>query len=141
MKKALCIFGILLGISAIIAGICFLVNPAPGYSTKSPDEISFGADFYTYQYDVTRQAAINSAVTANNLRELSQILALYVGISYIFAGLLLILHNIKQLVCACPKAIPMPIPEHSDEVSEEVTEAKQEDTSESKIVTGFGDEE
>ncbi len=91
------LIGVGIGIVMIIVGIVFACAPAESYSTKSADYASFGADFYTYQYEATRYAVTNTAVTANNLREIGGRLAAYFGTGFIFAGALVILNYGKKL--------------------------------------------
>ena len=101
MKKSktrtLNVIGCILGIVVIIAGIYFMVSPADSYSTSSVKSASFGADFYTYVYDGVATAVSNTAVTANNLRELSGKLALYSGFLFLVLGALIEIHFCKLL--------------------------------------------
>lgn len=97
VKDLLNLAGAFVGIVMIIFGVIFIATPADSYSTKTTDYASFGADFYTYEYDATRAAATNAAVTANNLRELGEKVALYAGFAFIFSGLFAVLHFAKQL--------------------------------------------
>ena len=90
------LLGFVVGLAMILAGIVFLATPADTYSTRTPDSASFGADFYTYQYDATRAAAQNAAVTANNLRELGGKLAAYSGTFFLAAGALTAIHYGKR---------------------------------------------
>ena len=86
------LIGIVLGIIVLLVGIFFISNPPTAYYTMSPETATFGSDFYTYQYDATRDAAMNTATTANNIRELGGMLAIYNGCEFIVGGLLIILH-------------------------------------------------
>ena len=45
------ILGILLGLSILLVGIVFMVTPPESYRANSVDDISFGADCYTEQYN------------------------------------------------------------------------------------------
>ena len=105
MKKIWNIVGAAIGVVVIIMGIVFAATPANTYSTDSADTASFGADFYTYQYKATKIVAQNAAVTANNLREVGEKMALYAGMAFIVAGLLITLHFVKELT-SMPKAAP-----------------------------------
>ena len=102
MKKkktwTLNLIGCILGIVVIIAGIYFMASPADSYSTSSVKSASFGADFYTYVYDGVATAVANTAVTANNLRELSGKLALYSGFLFLVLGVLIEIHFCKLLL-------------------------------------------
>lgn len=98
IEKIFAIIGVALAVAIIITGICFIASPASSYSTDSGDEVKFGADFYTYMYDVTRIAARNAAVTANNLSEIGDVMAIYSGMFFIFSGLLAGLCSTKKLV-------------------------------------------
>lgn len=97
-KKMWDLFGIGIGIAAVIAGLVFLFTPADSFSTSSTRSAAFGVDFYTEEYEATRNAANNAAVTANNLRELSEKLAQYVGTAFLISGLLITVHYGKRLV-------------------------------------------
>ena len=88
--------GFAIGIFAIVLGIVFLVTPPDSYYTTSADRASFGGDFYTYQYDATRIAAGNAAVTANNIRELGIVLSKYSGFAFMIAGMLILVHYGKK---------------------------------------------
>ena len=78
--------GIVISVAAIIVGIIIIFSPAESYSTKSVDYAAFGGDYYTEEYAATRAAVGNTAVTANNIRELGGKLALYVGLMFVFGG-------------------------------------------------------
>ncbi|MBR2415043.1 MAG: hypothetical protein IKB13_11130 [Clostridia bacterium] len=110
-KKMLNIIGAVIGVIVIILGVVFIATPADSYYTDSADYASFGADFYTYQYQATRDAVTNTAVTANNIRELGEKVALYAGMAFILAGLLIVLYFAKNLLDCCPaKAQPIASP-------------------------------
>lgn len=98
MKKAKAwnYLGLVIGLLVIVIGITFIFTPADSYSTNSADDMAFGADFYTYQYEATQIATENTAVTANNIRELSNKVALYSGTLFILLGTLVVLHYGKQ---------------------------------------------
>ena len=91
------IIGIVIGIVIIIFGFNFISSPAESYSTDRAESVKFGGDFYTYQYEATRIAAGNTAVTANNIRELGEKLSEYAGMFFIFGGALVVLHYSKEL--------------------------------------------
>ena len=78
-KKTWDIIGALLGLAILIVGVIFAIVPPESYRANSVDRISFGADYYTEQYNATRVAVDNTAVTANNLREIGQAQAHYFG--------------------------------------------------------------
>ena len=92
-KRTWDLIGIALGIVLILVGIVFAANPPDTYSTDSADYASFGGDFYTYQYKATRVVASNTAVTANNLREIGEAQALYFGALFMAAGALTVVSN------------------------------------------------
>ena len=91
------IIGIVIGIVIIIFGFNFIGSPAESYSTDRAESVKFGGDFYTYQYEATRIVAGNTAVTANNIRELGEKLSEYAGMFFIFGGALVVLHYSKEL--------------------------------------------
>lgn len=114
-----------LGALIILLGIIFLCSPADSFHTESADYASFGADYYTYQYEATTIVATNTAVTANNLRELSEKLASYTGTAFLMAGLLITAHYSKKLVmelCADAPAQEAPVEMF---VSEEAVAAEE----------------
>ncbi len=82
------LIGIIVGIAIIITGVVVMKNPPSSSSTQSSELVSFGGDYYTYQYSATRNAGINAAAAANNLREIGEMLALYAGLLFIALGLL-----------------------------------------------------
>lgn len=97
-EKTWNLIGCILGIVVIIAGIYFAASPADSYSTSSVRDASFGGDFYTYVYDGVRTAVDNTAVTANNIRELGAMLALYSGALFVVLGALIEIHFAKLLL-------------------------------------------
>lgn len=100
------LIGLILGAAIVITGIIFAVSPAESYSTKTPGTAEFGGDFYTYEYEATRMAASNAATTANNIRELGHAHALYAGLFFVFAGLLVTLHFGKRVFCVSSGPLP-----------------------------------
>lgn len=84
--------GFFVGIFTIVVGIGFLSSPPDSYYTSTADSATFGADYYTYQYDATRIAASNSAATAKNIREVGIALSRYAGFFFIIAGMLILIH-------------------------------------------------
>ena len=94
------IIGIVIGIVIIFFGFHFMNSPADSYSASSAESVKFGGDFYTYQYEATRIAAGNAAVTANNIREVGEKLADYAGMIFVFGGAPVVLHYSKELAVA-----------------------------------------
>ena len=80
------LLGIVISVAAIVVGFIVIASPAKSYSASSVDHVAFGGDFYTEEYAATRAAVSNTAVTANNIRELGGKLALYAGLTFIFGG-------------------------------------------------------
>lgn len=104
-EKTWNLIGVILGLAVIVVGLVFMFTPAHSYSTNSTDYATFGADYYTYQYSATRTVASNAAVTANNLRELGEKLAVYAGTFFMILGALISLnYGKKLLVCEAPAA-------------------------------------
>ena len=95
-KKTWDLIGAILGIVILIAGIVFMSSAPDSYSTKTTDYATFGADFYTYQYDATRAVASNAAVTANNLREMGEAQAKQFGFLFMIIGALTVVHYGKK---------------------------------------------
>ena len=120
--------GAIFGVIVLLVGIIFMCTPADTYHTNSADSATFGADYYTYQYEATKIVAGNTAVTANNLRELGEKLATYAGFGFVVAGILIILNYGKKLamellavpeVPVCESAPEEPVAEPDDFVAEE----------------------
>lgn len=88
--------GMIAGIAIIILGIVIVLTPADSYTTSTSIDVKFGADYYTYQYEASRNAAGNAAAAANNLREVAQKLALYTGLLFVVMGLLTTLKYAKK---------------------------------------------
>ena len=97
-------FGV--GIMIFIAGIIFLLTPPDSYYTNSVDKSSFGADYYTYQYEATRIVASNAAVAANNIRELGVALSRYAGFFFMAMGMLTIIHYGKSCFVSSHSTAP-----------------------------------
>ena len=95
-EKTWSLIGMAVGLIVILIGLVFMATPADSYTTESTDYASFGADYYTYEYDATRAAA----VTANTLRELSSKLALYSGMFFVVLGVLIVLPHAKRYFCS-----------------------------------------
>ncbi|NCE64397.1 hypothetical protein D1159_07290 [Pseudoflavonifractor sp. 524-17] len=103
--------GCILGVIVILAGIVFMTTPADSYSTTSVQDASFGADFYTYVYEGVEAASRNAAVTANNIRELGEKLAVYSGFLFIVLGILIEIHFAKLLAAGTAAADARPQPD------------------------------
>ena len=95
-EKSYNLMGIIVGIIIIIAGILIMFTPADSYTTRSVKSYTFGADYYTEQYAATEAVVGNTAVTANNLRELGAKLAQYVGLAFVFSGILVCIEYGKK---------------------------------------------
>ena len=102
------LMGLILGVLLIITGIVFATNPPDSHSTDTAEYASFGADFYTYQYKATRNAASNAAATAYNVRELGEAEAKYVGFLFIAAGALTVVSYGKKYFTELPE-VPAPV--------------------------------
>ena len=108
-EKTINLIGMILGLAVIVLGIVLIFTPAKTYSANSVKSITFGADFYTEEYNATKVAAGNAAVTANNIRELGKKVALYVGLAFVIAGAVIELEYSKKYFCcaaACKKSAP-----------------------------------
>ncbi|MDO4893695.1 MAG: hypothetical protein Q3989_10380 [Eubacteriales bacterium] len=108
MKREIpfCVIGILLGIAILIAGIWIMNNPPSYDSTVSTKTAIFGADYYTEQFAATKNAADNAAAAAYNIKELGKRLSVFIGLGFIFAGLVVALQNAKR-IAACSGTIPV----------------------------------
>ena len=102
MQKFWNFAGIVLGIALIVAGVIFMLTPDGSLRTSYPArEVEFGADFYTYQYAATRDAAENTAHIASNTFSIVYALSTYFGVAFIAWGLLTIIHYGK-IIAALP---------------------------------------
>lgn len=63
MKKKFSIFGIFLGLVVAFIGLCLILGFKENYHGSTTLSYSFGADFYTEEYNATENAA-------NNIEEL-----------------------------------------------------------------------
>lgn len=132
-KKTWNLIGMLVGLAILICGMVFATTPPESYSTDSTDYATFGGDFYTYEYDATRVAASNAAVTAANIRELGKFLAHGFGATLIATGALTFVCYGKKFCTEATAAqwedIPKPIMEEPAgmplEISEERTETEE----------------
>ena len=129
-KRIWNLIGMLVGLAILICGIVFAANPPESYSTDSTDYATFGGDFYTYEYDATRIAARNAAVTANNIRELGKFLAHGLGAVLIAAGALTFVCYGKKFCTEVPAAqredMLKPVMEESSKMTLEVPEERPE---------------
>ncbi len=57
--KSNCIFGIVIGLLIVAAGLYLAFGFSGSYIGNDSGTAEFGADFYTYQYKATRNAATN----------------------------------------------------------------------------------
>jgi len=92
------IIGIVIGLCILTAGIICFLSPADHYHTVTVDDAAFGGDFYTEIYSAVQTLSDNTAVAANNIRELGESLAFYFGAILSSIGVLTIFHSIKQIV-------------------------------------------
>lgn len=68
MKKIFCIVGIIVGVIMIIMGFSVHgIQETTNYYL--PDAFSFGADYYTDQYEATRDAALNVAYLGYDIQD------------------------------------------------------------------------
>ena len=129
-KKTWNLIGMLVGVAILMCGMVFATTPPESYSTDSADYATFGGDFYTYEYDATRVAAHNAAVTASNIRELGRFLAHGFGAVLIATGALTFVCFGKKFCTEAAAAqredIPKPVTEEPAGMPLEVPEAKAE---------------
>ncbi len=97
-KIAFGVIGFILGIIIFIMGISTMNSKPESRSTSYTDSYSFGADFYTEEYEATKNAADNAAVTANNVRELGNTITNCFGTLLIAVGLIVCLYSLKEAV-------------------------------------------
>lgn len=89
--------GIIAGVAIIVLGIVLACMPADSYTTQTNNKsVTFGADYYTYQYEASSNAATNAAAAANNLRQIGEKLALYAGLLFVVIGLLTTIKYAKK---------------------------------------------
>lgn len=112
MQKFWNIAGIVLGIALIVTGVVFMLTSDGKLHTSFPSrDVEFGADFYTYQYSATRDAAENTAHIAYNSYSIVYALSTYCGAAFIAWGLLTIVHYGKAIA-----ALPAPVKEEEEAV-------------------------
>ena len=128
------ILGAVIGAIAILVGLALSAAAPEHYSTDSSDgRASFGADFYTYIYSAADAAASNTAVTANNLREMGATQAKQVGACLMLLGALVVVHYSKSYFCtpepvAAAALEDVPAPEGAPVPDAEVPEDPAEKT-------------
>ena len=98
-EKIFYLIGMILGLLVIMMGVILIFTPAKAYSTTTVKSVTFGGDYYTEEYKATKAAVSNAAAIANNIRELGEKLALYVGLAFITAGTFIDLHYAKKFFC------------------------------------------
>ena len=91
------ILGLIVGVAIIIAGGLIIDNTTTGYSTTYVDYAKFGADYYTEQYAATRAVVTNAAAAANNILALENRLTIYIGLAFVFSGILVSLSYAKKI--------------------------------------------
>ncbi|MBE6813558.1 MAG: hypothetical protein E7523_11860 [Ruminococcaceae bacterium] len=131
-KKYLNSFGILIGVVVILIGVLCISYPADSYkSTYIADNASFGADFYTYQYQATRDVTSNTAAIDATIDDLSEKVARYAGAAFITAGLLIMIYFFKELIDMMPeKSFPTATPIAVTYGETAIENAPQEQTTE-----------
>ncbi len=82
MKKTFCVWGIVFGIIIVVFGI-FVMMQNPG--SNNMVSTSFGADFYTYSYKATHEAAENIYYLSHIVRIGISLLLISIGITDICA--------------------------------------------------------
>ena len=119
-KRTWDLIGMVLGLVILIVGIVFAATPPDSYSTDTADYVSFGGDYQTYEYDATRIAGKNAAVTANNLREIGEAQAKYFGFLFMAAGALtMVTYGKKYFTADAPEAVSA-----ADAMDAEITPAE-----------------
>lgn len=61
MKKivASCVAGMVVGVAILVSGLYMAFGFSSSFNGKTPEDASFGADFYTFQYEATQITAQN----------------------------------------------------------------------------------
>lgn len=140
-EKTWNVLGLIVGIVIMIMGIVFISTPADSYIARYADSVSFGGDYYTYQYEVTEIAANNVAKVVGILNYMAAKNALYSGCLFIAAGILVSLHYAKKIVmdttCVVEATAETPVEPigvtESEEVNAEVAEAEMVEEKESEL--------
>lgn len=120
------LIGCVLGVIILLVGVVFCVTPPDSYYTTSTDYATFGADYYTYQYDATRAVASNAAVTANNLREIGHAQARYIGVLLMVIGALTVVSYGKKYFTYVPDEVQPKTKERSDDEFVTASEGQSE---------------
>lgn len=98
-EKVFYLVGLGIGAIMIIVGFCLLVGGVDGHNVQGYIEsYSFGADFYTEQYNATRLAAVNAAAIAYYVEDVINVLNKCFGWMFIFSGALVCLANVKHII-------------------------------------------
>ena len=86
-KKIFCILGMISGIAAAGIGLYMAFGFSGDFSGNFTKMAEFGADFYTYQYDATRNAAENTRILGNFLESAARFAFLTGGLITAAAGI------------------------------------------------------
>lgn len=132
-EKTWNVIGLIVGIAIVIMGIVFISTPADSYRARYADSVSFGGDYYTYQYEVTEIAANNIAKVVGMLNNMAAKNALYSGCLFIVAGILVSLHYAKKIAidttsvveAAAETSVESAVAAESEEVNAEAEKVEE----------------
>ena len=94
MKKAFAIAGMIVGLLFIVLGIVAMVGPSNTYFNGSHTrDVEFGADFYTYQYEATKDVADDVTKLGNFLEKEFDFIWIIVGGIVILTGAAIVCKN------------------------------------------------
>ena len=100
------LIGMIAGAVILVLGIVVLAVKAPEYSFNWADSASFGADYYTYQYEATEYAANNAASIGRTLRGMAVAMNRGLGFLVLSIGLLAVIHYGKAFFTAAAPEKP-----------------------------------
>ena len=100
------LIGMIAGVVILVLGIVVLAVKAPEYSFNWADSASFGADYYTYQYEATEYAANNAASIGRTLRGMAVAMNRGLGFLVLSIGLLAVIHYGKAFFTAAAPEKP-----------------------------------
>lgn len=80
--------GFAIGLVILVVGCIFLVSTMEHHSTWISESASFGADYYTYSYDSSRDISMNTAATARYLASIGEMVKKGFGFLFMSVGAL-----------------------------------------------------
>lgn len=98
-RKVWNLIGMTVGLIIVVCGVLVatrMSTPDLYYDIDYPDEVSFNGDFYTYQYEATREAANNIADVARLIEKFADFFVPFMVRGF---GVMLIITGVLTFVC------------------------------------------